>query len=92
MKNEIIKTTFTFAVLLGVIMGYDASARQNTIEAIFGAATILGGLIGIMLERIVQRIEITGAAIVAALINKDWGETLNRAVKREMKNKEKKND
>lgn len=92
MKNEIIKTTFTFAVLLGVIMGYDASARQSTIEAIFGAATILGGLIGIMLERIVQRIEITGAAIVAALINKDWGETLNRAVKREMKNKEKKND
>lgn len=92
MKNEIIKTTFTFAVLLGVIMGYDASARQNTIEAIFGAATILGGLIGIMLERIVQRIEITGAAIVAALINKDWGETLNRAVKREMKSKEKKND
>lgn len=92
MKNEIIKTTFTFAVLLGVIMGYDASARQNTIEAIFGAATILGGLIGIMLERIVQRIEITGAAIVAGLIDKDWAETLDKAVKREMKNKEKKND
>lgn len=89
MKNEIIKTTFTFAVLLGVIMGYDASARQNTIEAIFGAATILGGLIGIMLERIVQRIEITGAAIIASLTNPDFSKAINRIVK---KTKEAKDD
>lgn len=92
MKNEIIKTTFLVGVSLGAIVAIDATNRQNTIEAIIGAVLIMSGLLSIELERIVQRIEITGAAIVAALINKDWGETLNRAVKREMKSKEKKND
>lgn len=89
MKNEIIKTTFLVGVSLGAIITIDATNRQNTIEAIFGAATVLGGLIGIMLERIVQRIEITGAAIIASLTNPDFSKAVNRFVK---KQQEKKND
>lgn len=91
MKNEIIKTTFLIGVSLGAILAIDATNRQNTIEAIIGAALIMTGLLSMELERIIDRIEITGAAVVAGLIDKDWAEMLDKAVKREMKNKEKKN-
>lgn len=65
---------------------------ENDAIAIIGAIFSTGGLIASLLTTIIEKLEIGTAAIVAGLISEDWGKSLDKAVKREMKKKEKKND
>lgn len=65
---------------------------ENDTIAIIGTIFSAAGLIASLLTAIIEKMEIGTAAIVAGLINKDWGQALDKAVKREMKKKEKKND
>ena len=82
MKNEIIKTTLLVGVSLGAIIANDATNRQNTIEAIIGAALIMTGLLSMELERIIDRIEVTGALIAACITKPEVGKAVNRITKK----------
>lgn len=88
MKNEIIKTTFLVGVSLGAIIAIDATNRQNTIEAIIGAALIMTGLLSMELERIIDSIQTTGAALIASQALPEFNKTINKIVKKTKQAKE----
>lgn len=64
---------------------------ENDAIAIIGTIFSAAGLIASLLTTIIEKLEIGTAAIVAGLISEDWGQALDKAVKREIKKKEKKN-
>lgn len=92
MSRTIEKTLLILMILLGGVLMANGMMADNDAAAIIGTIFSAAGLIASLLVAIIEKLEIGTAAIVAGLISKDWGQELDKAVKREMKKKEKKND
>jgi len=84
MKREIIATTFIVILLLGGIGTLDATAKKDTIEAIFAAAGLMTGSLGILLCYIVEAIQVSTAAIIAAQISDKFGKRLKKHVNKNL--------
>lgn len=85
MKREIITTTFITILLLGVIGTLDATAKKDTIEAIFAAAGLMTGALGTLLCYIIEEIQLSVAAIIAAQISDNFGKKLKKHVNKNLK-------
>ena len=92
MSRTIEKTLLVLMILLGGILMTNGLTAEDDAIAIIGTIFAATGLIGTLLVTVIEKIELGAAAIVAGLISEDWGKSLDKAVKREMKKKEKKND
>lgn len=94
MREQLEGTFAAAAAILGAITATHGLLSGNTNATIVGAACLIVGVLGAELISIRESIQRTGEAIVASLISEDFGKSLDKLAKREMKKlkEEAKND